>query len=120
MLLIITGCTKNKEEDKEIKKETISCSYENMNKGVQFITKIDAKIENDKVKSAKATMTYQDAKFAKSMCDTLKKADDASDDLKCEDKVITIDNYHKSLSEKEMTKKEFLDIMDSQQFICEQ
>ena len=53
------------------------------------------------------------------MCNIFSKAEDSKDNVKCEDKQITIDNYHKSISEEELNKKDFLDYMDNQDFVCE-
>lgn len=114
-LLLLTGCNNKK----ELKQEQMRCYFENMNQGVEFITDVNADIENDKVKYAKATMTYQSDEFANQMCEILKQAEDAGSNLTCDGKVITIDNYHKSISEKELTKDEFVDYMERQQFTCE-
>ena len=114
-IVLLSGCGPKK----EAKKETLNCFFQNTSEGSEFKTDIAVNVENDIVKYAKATMTYEDKNLAKTMCDIFKKSDDASDDLKCGDNFIIIDNYHKSISSEELSKTDFLKYMESQQFICE-
>ncbi len=114
-LMLLTGCG-----NKEVKKETMSCFFQNTNEGYEFTTNVDIKIEDDIVKDATATMNFTDASLAKTMCDIFKQASDANNgDLVCGETFIVVNNYHKSVNAKEMTKKDFKKYLEDQQFICE-
>ena len=120
LLILVSGCGKKEEKSNTSKDEYIICHLENMNKGVESITEVRANIKENKLKDAKAIITYETEEFANTMCDIFSKAEDSEGNLKCEDKTINIDNYHKSINnEKELTKEEFLTYMENQNFICE-
>ena len=116
ILILVSGCGKNKTENSEL----IICHLENMNEGVESITEVTANVKDNEIKNAQATITYETEEFANTMCSIFSKAEDSKGNLKCEDKTISIDNYHKSINnEKDLTKEEFLTYMENQNFICE-
>ena len=107
-LLILTGCGKDKNTD------SLYCTYENTNEGANFTTNINVSLKDNNVEDATAVMIFNDEELAKTMCDILKKTDDYKGNLKCESKKITIKNYHKSVTSKIITKKDFLNYMKQQ------
>ena len=111
ILTLITGCGKRKNE-------VLNCTFENKQDNSEFITEVKAEIKENKVINAEATMKYNDKNLAKNMCDILKVAEDSKDNLKCDDYNIYIKNYHKSISQNEISKDEFLEYMDNQNFVC--
>ena len=113
ILLTITGC-----KDKE-KTENFKCSFQNTYEESEFTTNVDVKVVNNIIKDATAIMTFKEATLAKTMCNVLKQAEDSSNDLICDNKKITIKNYHKSVSKKDVSKDDFLKYMEKQEFICE-
>ena len=115
-LVMLSGCGCQK----ETKKETMNCFFQNTNEGSEFTTNVDVEIVNDIVTDATATMNYKEENLAKTMCDIMKQASDAdNDNLTCGDKFIIIKNYHKSISKEKLNKKDFINYMENQEFICE-
>ena len=105
-IILLSGC-----------KKTYSCSYEdNTNNNYESI--ITYNIKDDIVINAQAKMTYKDKKTADYMCEVFKYANDANDTLKCDDKVIIINDYQKSVSESDMTQEEFIIYLEQQKFTC--
>ncbi len=113
LLILLTGC---KDKTKE---EKINCFFQNTYEGSEFTTNIDVSIKNNIVTNATAVMTFKEESLAQTMCSVLKQTEDSGNDLICEDTKITINNYHKSVSSKDMTKEEFLEYMKNQEYICE-
>lgn len=111
--ILLTGCG-----NKTV--ETISCIYQNTNEGTEYKTEVLAEVNKDGIiKNAVATINFQDENLAKEMCSNLSVANDVKN-VKCEEKKITIKNYHKSISGKnKMTKEDFLEYMDDNRYVCE-
>ena len=114
-VIALTGCKSKYPEE-----ESLYCNFTNTYAGSEFTTDIDVEIKKNIVTNAKAVMTFKDEKFAASMCDVFKLAKDSSGNIVCDDLHIIINNYHKSISAKDMTKDEFIEYMKNQDFTCEE
>lgn len=89
MLFITTGCGEKK----------LTCTYSN-EMGYKYDSLLIVKYNNNKVSSAKITMTYKDNNVVNSMCDIFKSTNEKDMVIECIDNKITIDNYHLSLKDK--------------------
>lgn len=111
LVILLTGCGKTV--------ETLNCTRETTTEGNEVVTEIKSEVNKDGIiKNAVSTMTYKDEIVAKDMCDVFRLASD-SKYVKCDGKVITIKNYHKSLAGKnKLTKETFLEHMDNNNYTC--
>ena len=107
-VLLLSGCAKS---------EKLECVYTNDKEGNEYTSVMDIKVKNDYVVDAVVVITYKDEKAAKNMCDIYKMASDAKGNVKCSDNTITLKNYHKSLSEDKIKKKDYIKIMEKKGYI---
>lgn len=89
LLIIIIGCGKKK----------FTCTYNNKN-GYKYNSLLVVEHDNDKINSAKITMTYENSSVVSSMCEIFKSTNEKDVIIECNDDKITIDNYHLSLQNK--------------------
>ena len=115
LFLALTGC-----KEKYPKEEKLACNFTNTYEGSEFTTDVDVEIKKNIVTNAQAVMTFKDEKLASSMCDIFKLSEDAAGNLVCDNLHIIVNNYHKSISSKNMTKDEFIKYMEDQEFTCEE
>lgn len=105
-IVFLSGCNK-----------TYTCSYKD-NTNNKYESIIHYKIKDNIVIEAHAEMTYKDEQTASYMCEVFKYANDANDTLKCDGKVISIDDFQKSVKEEDMTQEEFITYLEQQKFTC--
>lgn len=109
IILTLSGCGK--------KKETINCSL-TTTEGIKLTTVVNIKIKDDIVTDATATMTYEDEETANNMCKIFNVASDAGNKVECKGDTIVIKDYHKTLSDKDLTKEEMIDYHTSRNYTC--
>ncbi len=97
----------------------MTCSYAYTGSDYEYNSEVEFKVKDNIVVSATATMTYQDEKKAKNMCEIFKISSDVSEDLVCDDNIIKVNNYHKSVSQNDITKDQFVKYLEEQKFDCE-
>jgi uncharacterized lipoprotein NlpE involved in copper resistance len=118
VIILITGCTKTEEEE-EVK--NLTCTYYDTREGNKYNTEVKIDLDNNIVTNATATITYDDEELASQMCEIYKIAGDI--DLTCNSKVITMNDYQKSiatsLGKDELTKDDIVKYFEDQSYDCE-
>lgn len=113
-LLVLTGCGSS---------NSLTCTGSAEENGQKVEMELKANFDkDDKLESAKATMTFDDEETAEQMCKLFEMAngaveDDQKIDYECNGKKVTIDGYEKMLEMKEITKDEFKKEMESDEGI---
>ena len=111
LILVICGCSK--------KESKVTCTYESFYAKNKYKTTVDITIDNkNMVTDATYESVYQDEDNAKSMCSSLKLIGD-SEDLSCDENTITIKNFHKSITEKDLSKDNIIKYFENQEYTCE-
>ena len=119
MLLLVTGCGK---------KEVV-CTGKVEEEGQTYEVKFVGTLKDDKIDSAKATLTFSDEETAQQMCAMMELVnsfaeDDEKIDYKCDGKVLTINSLDTYMDEEEsikgMTKEEFIKAMteENEEITC--
>lgn len=118
-LFLLAGCGSNKNE--------VVCKGNEKENNTTVSVKTVGKLQNDKINSVSATMTFEDKKTAESYCSLFKLVNSFSEDMeidvKCSGKTVEIRDYEKILESSEtvvkgLTKAEFKEIMQNQGLIC--
>ena len=112
VVLMFTGCGSSKTI------ETLTCTFEGTETG--YISDITAEVDEDyNIKNATVVMTYDDEQEAQRMCNLLKSTGDSQGNLKCNEKEIVIENFHKSMNgDDKITKEDFLKYMKTSKYTC--
>ena len=109
--LFTSGCTK---------KESLNCTYKNDSEGNVYTTNVDIKIEDDIVVDATAIITYESQSIAATMCRIYGQTSN-KDSVSCNDKVITLKDFHKSISNDNydnLSKEDIIKNFENQGYTC--
>ena len=114
--IFISGCSNNK----------IICSGSELNTSYGMNIKVYATLKSNKINSLKAIMNFSSEEKYKELCSFLEKFNSIKEDkidYKCENNKIEINNYDLIINLdgkniKELTKKEFKEIMKIENLSC--
>ena len=98
IVFFTSGCTK---------KESLTCTYINDSEGNVYTTNVDIKIEDDIVVDATAVITYESQSAAATMCKIYGYTSN-KDTVSCDDNVITLKDFHKSISNDNLSKEDII------------
>ena len=111
--LLLTGCAKTEE---------MECKYHNNGDNNTFDDVVTVKIKDGIVDDATMVRSFKDKAGAKNFYKFTSNASDAKGNVELDGKKVIANNYHdmvaKSIDKKEVTKKEFKEVMEDQGYVC--